>query len=217
MVNRMGLYGAVLFLVALLVVSSSLAAVYYAKYQDQLALTKEYRDELNGALAGNNAALSGYNTTLSLLANVVANLNTSSLSYQRASSALATLWSRYLTLAQDRRSTYETSMLIDFGNGTRRWTNNTAVQPGWNAYVATLVLLDGKVQATWYPQYQEHFVESIDGVASGQSNSWFVWTFSQGTWKVSQTGADDVLVHNGTVFAWTLCGYDSGFNPACTP
>ncbi len=203
-----------------------MALLYYNQYQQQASETQRYVSEVQAALASyrslssdNRAALAGYNTTISLLADAVANLNTSTQAYHDASGALSTLWSRYLTLSGNGSGSYVYSarMLVDFGNGTRHWFNDTQIQPGWNAYVATVVLLGGRVQASWYPQYQEHFVEGLDGVASGQSNSWFVWEYGKGGWQLSQTGADPIQVFNGTAFAWTLCGYDSNFNPTCTP
>lgn len=220
------LLAAVVFLVALLIVASSAAAIYYSQYQQQASEKQKYINELNVALASYRSlssdygiALAKYNATISLLADAVANLNTSTPSYHEASAALADLWSSYLTLSKNSSAsiTYSARMLVDFGNGTRQWVNGTRTQPGWNAYVATVVLLGGRVQASWYPQYQEHFVEGLDGVNSGPSNSWFVWEYGKSGWQVSQTGADGIQVYNGTIFAWTLCGYDSSFNPTCTP
>ena len=220
------LYGIIAVLVALLLVVSTVA-VYYG-YQDQQSTSqnRSYVGELDAALAGYrslsgsyNASLADYNRTLSLLATAVANLNTSTPAYQTASLALASLWTSYqrLASASEKALVYEVHLLVDFGNGTRRWYNDTSVQPGWNCYVVTLVLLDGNVQATWYPQYGEHLVTGIDGVPQTASWSWFVWEFSDGAWSVSQTGADQIGVINGTVVAWTLCGYDAYYNPTCTP
>ncbi len=226
MTARSTFYGAVVVLVAALVLSSSIAVLYYSQYESQLSKTQSYAGELSTALAkyrtlsaSNDAVLSDYNGTLSLLADAVANLNTSSPAYRQASAALAALWGRYLVLSENESVSfiYNVRMLIDFGNGTRLWFNDTATQPGWNAYVTTLVLLDGKVQATWYPQYQEHFVQGLDGVTSGRTDSWFVWSYGKSGWQQSQTGADVIPVHNGTVFAWTLCGYNSNLNPTCSP
>ncbi len=220
-------YGAIAVLLALLIVSSSLALVYYGQYQQQVAANGRYVDDLNAALTryrslsrSYDASLRDYNITLSLLATAVANLNTSTPAYSNASVALPKLWSSYQTLAAlggSRVPAYSVQMMVNYGNGTQRWYNGTAVKPGWNAYVATLVVLDGRVQASWYPQYGEHFVQALDGVSSGQTNSWFVWVEGSSGWELSPTGADGVQVYNGSTFAWTLCGYDASFNPTCTP
>ncbi len=220
-------YGVVVLLVALLIISSTAALVYYGEYQSEASQSQRYAGELSAALSSYrslsssfNSSLSDYNRTLSLLANAVANLNTSTPAYQQASVALSSLWSSYqqLAAASGRRAlTYEIHMLVDFGNGTRQWFNDSTAQPGWNGYVTSVVLLQGNVQATWYPQYNEHFVTALGGVSETSTLFWGVWQFSGGQWTYLQTGADLLQVNNQTTFAWTLCGYDANFQPTCTP
>ena len=217
----------VVLLVGLLVVSATAAAVFYGNYQTEASQNKQHVDELNAALSSYrslegsfNASLRDYNRTLSLLAAAVADLNTSTPAYQQASTALSSLWSSYQQLASAggrKALEYSVHMLLDFGNGTRKWYNDSSAQPGWNAYVTTLVLLDGNVQGAWYPQYGEHFVTGIEGVPGSASSSWFVWEFEGGGWTASPTGADQMWVGNGTTIAWTLCGYDNNFVPSCMP
>ncbi len=227
MVSKGTFYGVVATFVALLLVTSTFAVLYYNNYQQSASQNQTYAGELGSALASYNrlsgsfnSSLEDYNTTLSLLATAVANLNTSTPAYRNASAALTSLWSKYEQLATvggRKALVYEARLLVDFGNGTRKWYNETSVQPGWNGYLASLVLLNGNMQGIWYPQYGEHLVTGVEGVAQGASTSWFVWEFSGGTWTPSQTGADLIQMNNGTTIAWTLCGYDSNFNPTCTP
>jgi hypothetical protein len=227
MPSRGVFYGTVVVLVALLVVVSTIAAFYYGQDEQNSSQNVKYVGELNTALASYrslsenfNSSLVGYKLTLTLLASALSNLNTTTPAYRIGSQSLASLWSSYQQLSKStgrRALVYEVRMLVDFGNGTRRWYNDTAVQPGWNGYVATLVLMNGNIQATWYPQYGEHFVSGIGGVSAGTSNSWFFWEYGSGGWTVAQTGADGLQVNNGTLMAWTLCGYDSNFNPTCRP
>jgi hypothetical protein len=227
MVSNGTFYGIVVTFVALLLVSSTFAVVYYNNYQQSVSQNNTYAGELGSALASYNrlsgsfnSSLEDYNTTLSLLATAVANLNTSTPAYRNASAALVGLWGRYEQLAGvggRKALVYTAHLLVDFGNGTRKWYNGTTVQPGWDGYVASLVLLNGNIQAAWYPQYGEHFVTGVDGVSQTGSTSWFVWEFSGGTWNAASTGADQIRINNGTTIAWTLCGYDTNFNPTCAP
>lgn len=220
-------YGVVVLLVALLIVSSTAALYYYGQNQRTGSQSQEYVGELGTALASYrtlsaryNASLSDYNTTLSLLAGALADLNTSTPAYQNASLELSSLWASYQQLASfsgRRELAYGVHMLVDFGNGTRRWFNGTSIQPGWNGYVATLVLLGGNLQAIWYPQYGEHLVTAVGGASQTSSASWFFWEFVKGAWTLSATGADQLQIFNGTSIAWTLCGYDANFMPTCTP
>ena len=149
-------------LVALLLISSTLALIYYSEYQQSASKNNTYAGQLGAALASYNslarsydASLADYYSTLNLLATAVANLNTSTPAYRNASIALSTLWGEYERLAEAggrKALTYVVHILVDFGNGTRRWYNGTSVQPGWNGYVDSLVLLDGRNQGNWYPQ-----------------------------------------------------------------
>ncbi|HYC26763.1 MAG TPA: hypothetical protein VEB67_01930 [Nitrososphaerales archaeon] len=227
MVARGMFLGVVALLAALLLVSATLAAIYYQDYQQQVSQNQKEGEELDRALASYatvqgslNSSLKDYNTTLSLLADSVANLNTSTPSYLRASGALATLWAEYRSLAKEqgmKAVSLAVNVLVDFGNGTRRWYNDSAAQAGWNAYVTTLVLLDGHLDAVWYPQYGEHFVTGVAGVNQTTTTSWFVWVKGAGGWAVAGSGADGVQMDNGTSIAWTLCDYDASFNPQCSP
>jgi len=227
MVSRSLFYGVLVSFMALLLITATFAVIYYDDYQQSASQNSTYAGELGSALASYNAlsgsynsSLKDYNATLALLATAVGNLNTSTPAYRSASVALSNLWEDYqrLAAAGGRKTlVYAVQMLVDFGNGTRRWYNGTNVQPGWNGYVASLVLLDGNVQGVWYPQYGEHLVTGVDGVSQTQSMSWFVWEYGVGGWSASTTGADQMQINNGTKIAWTLCGYDSNYNPTCTP
>ena len=218
--------GVIVLLVALLLVTSSIAVLYYGRYQNQGSEASSYVKELQGALARNDQLSSSYssslldfNRTISLLTNALSNLNSSTQAYLEGSQELGKLWDQYLTLASEngtRPVMYSASMLLEFGNGTTK-SFTKAIQPGWNAYIATLAILNGSVQATWYPEYQEHLVTGVDGVSSGKTTAWFVWSSKGTSWELAQTGADGLQVYNGTRFAWTLCGYDQSFLPTCSP
>lgn len=220
-------YGVITVFLALLLIVSSLALYYYGQDQQAASQNQKYVGELSTALASYrtlsgsfNSSLAAYGKTLTLLSSAVANLNTSTPAYRNASLALASLWGSYQRLSSSsgrRALVYSVYMLLEPGNSTRRWYNSTSVEPGWNGYIVTLVLLKGNVQAAWYPQYGEHLVTGLDGVSQGLSNTWFLWQFGINGWKPSQTGADQLRINNGTTFAWTLCGYDTNFNPTCTP
>jgi hypothetical protein len=218
------IYGVALALVALLIISATAGAYYYYEYQQATQSKNQYVSELttatskyNGLASNYNSSLSLYNETFSLLVGTIAVVNTSLPIYQQASSHLSQLWNRYLSLKPASSSLYAADILIDFGNGTRHWYNNTQVQPGWNMYVETVVLSHGNLHAQWYPQYQEHFVSGIDGVSNSKTMYWFLWTHNATAWQTAQVGADQLPIYNGSVFAWTYCGETASFTPKCVP
>lgn len=210
-------------LVALLLVSSSLGVFYYYQSGQETESKNQYINELsvannnyNQLVTNYNSALSLYNETFALLSRVVGVVNTSTPAYQQASRELSQLWSFYLKLKPTTGSLFKANVLIDFGNGTRRWYNDTSVQPGWNLYTLTVILSNGNLQATWYPQYQEHFISGIDGISNSKSTYWYLWTYNKtASWKTAQVGADDLPVYNGSIFAWTFCRSNPDYTPAC--
>ena len=219
-------YGIAVVLVAFLLIVSTLAASYY--YQDQQALSQNqsYAKELDTALASYrslsgsfNSSLGDYSVTLSLLATAVANLNTSTPAYANASAALNSLWKSYQALSASggrRALFYQVDILVDYGNGTRRWINSTQVQPGWNGYVDTLVAFNGMVQATWYPDYGEHIITGLQGVSDTSSQDWFLLTYNRtASWQLAQVGVDEIPIVNGTAFAWLFCSANSNYLPTC--
>ena len=219
---------AAVFLLALLVVSGTVAAFYYAQYNAEAATSNQYVRDLQQANSKFNQTatdydvlLSQYNLSVSLLSRSVAQLNTSSPVYAQASTELAALWKTYLELKPVRTTLYTSSVLFDFGNGTRVWYNATSVQPGWNLYILTLVITSGRMDAQWYPQYGEHFVTGVYGAENSPNRNmaWFFWNWNAtAKWQNPPIGADDLNVYDGSVFAWTYCKYDpSTFVPLCTP
>ncbi len=219
------IYVVVAVLVALLIISASFGVYYSYLYGQESQSKNTYIGELAKAtgqydqLASNyNSVLSLYNRTFSLFVGAISVLNTSQPIYQQATKELSQLWSSYLKLKPASSSVYAARVLFDFGNGTRRWYNSTQIQPGWNLYIATVLLTNGNLQATWYPQYQEHFVYGIDGVANSKTMFWFLWTYNKtASWQVAQVGADDLPVYNGSTFAWTYCGSTLSYAPTCRP
>jgi hypothetical protein len=224
------LYGAIVLLLATTLLASSLALNYYNLYQQQSSVAQSYAGELRTNLgdyrslsSSYQAVLKDYNHTISLLSQTISNLNTSSPTYQRASLELTSLWRNYLNLsrAESVSAVYSVNVLFEYGNGTRRWFNETVVQPGWNAYVVTLVAVNGRMQATWYPTYGEHLITGLVGVQDEPTanRAWFLWTWgSIHGWQATSVGADQIPALNGTIFAWTYCPYDpSTYSPTCIP
>ena len=163
-----------------------------------------------------NTLLARYNQSLYLLSNSIAVMNTSLPAYKQASAKLGSLWAVYQRLSPPK-SLLHNSVYFDFGNGTRRWYNGTAIGPGWNLYIETVVLMKGQVVGTWYPAFGEHFVTGIGGISNSASRYWFFWTYGASSWSLAQVGADAILATSGSVYAWTYCGADASFNPTCMP
>ena len=212
-------------LIALLIVTSSIAVYYYYQFGQETQAKNQYINEVksinnkyDGLASNYNTILSLYNKTFSLLVRTISVVNTSEPVYQEASRELSQLWNSYQQLKPATTNSYASHILIDFGNGTRRWYNNTQTQPGWNMYIATVVITNGNVDATWYPQFGAHFVTGVGGVRNTKTNFWFLWAYNgTSSWHVAPVGADQLLVFNGSTYAWTFCAANSSFQPTCRP
>ncbi|HZW58226.1 MAG TPA: hypothetical protein VFF30_18200 [Nitrososphaerales archaeon] len=114
-------------------------------------------------------------------------------------------------------ASYYTNVVIDYGNDTYYWYNQTKVQPGWNLYTVTLLVTNGEVNATCC-EYGSHFVTGIGGIQNSKSEYWFLWNYTtSASWQTASVGADEITVTNNSIFAWTYCGIDPSYNPTCRP
>lgn len=219
------MYGVVGMLLALVIINGTVAASYYLQNTQEREAKNQYIEQLkelnskyNQVASDYNKLLSLYNRTISLLARTIAVVNTTQPVYQEGSRQISHLWGSYLQLKPAATSVNTANILIDFGNGTSRWYNNTQVQPGWNLYITTVVLVNGDVDAQWYPQFGAHFVEGIGGVENTKTEFWFLWTYDKtSSWQLAPVGADQLLVFNGSVYAWTFCGANESYQPTCKP
>jgi hypothetical protein len=225
MTGKGTVYGIAVAAVALILITATFAGYFYFQYSNANSNNSQLTSELNNAnanyssLASNfNTLLSRYNQSIYLLSNSLAVMNTSLPAYKQASAQLAALWATYQSLTPAPKALLHNSVYFDFGNGTSRWYNGTAINAGWNLYIETVVLMKGQVAGTWYPSYGEHLISGIGGVSDSASQYWFLWTYNKtSSWQVAQLGADDILATSGSLYAWTYCGADVNFNPTCTP
>jgi hypothetical protein len=126
----------------------------------------------------------------------------------------------YLKQLDQLNAKYDANILIDFGNGTNQWYNDTSLQPGANLYTATVTVTNGNVNATCC-EFGSHFVNGIGGVQDTSSKYWWLWTYDQSNstspWQVALVGVDEIVISNGAIYAWTFCGSTPEGNPTCSP
>ena len=118
------------------------------------------------------------------------------------------------TLTNLEKISFKISILINYGNGTREWLNNTRIPIGSNTYNATLSVLgectsNTGLCAKYFPQYMAHFINAINGVGlvkDEQHKNWAwilcLWDAGAKDWKISDVGADALVLQNGQILAW---------------
>jgi len=223
--NKSSFYALAAAATGLIIISATIAGYYYVQNSNTASNNSQLIAELNSAnsnytnLASNfNSLISCYNESIFLLSTTIAVFNTSLPIYKQSSLELTSLWQTYQSMSPVSSLLLRNNVFFDFGNGTQRWFNDTAIDAGWNLYIETVVLNNGHVDAQWYPQYGEHLVNGIAGISNSATKYWFLWSYNKTAgWQPSQVGADGILVTSASVYGWTFCTADSNFKPICRP
>jgi len=98
------------------------------------------------------------------------------------------------------------NILLDYGNGTRVWYNNTVLPLGSTAFNATCSIAD--VDKKDYGEPLGILVTSINGVANNNPYGWFYcyWDSKNSEWIFPTHSCAKHILHEGDTIAFT---YDS--------
>ncbi len=102
------------------------------------------------------------------------------------------------------------NILLDYGNETKRWYNNTVLPLGATAFNATHTI----AHTMNYIDYEELgiYVTSINGLAFNSSHGWVYWTWdSEGSqWALPKYSCSEHILHDGDTIAFA---YSKGWPP----
>lgn len=111
--------------------------------------------------------------------------------------------------------------LVNYGNGTSTWYNQTSVPIGWNFYNLTVSITSGRVEAIYYPNLQANYIIAINGVRNDNDGihctfCWLIWSYCKNdhAWAFSALGADRIILVDGETHAWY---YQDAFATPLTP
>jgi hypothetical protein len=110
---------------------------------------------------------------------------------------------------QPTTSTVSVNLLVNYGNGTLTWYNNTSVPSNSNFYNVTTLVTNGNIGAAFFASFGSHFVYSINGAGCPASNifcdqAWGFWLLNGVCWGEAQVGIDQILVSQEAIVAWFL-------------
>jgi len=101
-------------------------------------------------------------------------------------------------------------ILMDYGNGTRIWHNQTMLVAGSTVFDALLTITnDVQFQTSAFGV----FVTSINGVenvaedTTGFAWLWYYWDAEKSEWTSGPVGADQYVLNPDGVIAWCYEGY----------
>ena len=134
------------------------------------------------------------------------------------------LYGTYKVLYEEARGqlealTVRVNVLIDYGNGTRIWFNDTLASAGYTVFDVLCLIANVDYVAysgpTWvgYPNNTAYFVMGINGVYMNATHAWFWWYWDPTTreWVLPPYGANHVnaTVVDGGIYAWVYESYAS--------
>lgn len=100
-----------------------------------------------------------------------------------------------------KRLTMPVNILIDYGNETRTWHNDTLVPREASLLLATKVV--ARVENITYPEMGA-FVTSINGVG-GEANRywiWYIWNPEKKEWEWGPVASDKYILKEGDTVMW---------------
>ncbi len=92
------------------------------------------------------------------------------------------------------------NILIDYGNGTMTWHNNTLVPFGSNFFTATITIAELNYTKGKYGI----FVTAINGVGGDPNHFWiwYIWNSTTKSWDWGPVACDAYILHNGDILSW---------------
>jgi hypothetical protein len=116
------------------------------------------------------------------------------------------------TVEEFRSLVIKVNVLLDYGNGTQNWHNETAV--GGSTVFEALLTSTKKVQYQTFSYGV--LVSSIDGVensgtaSSGYAWFWYWWNATASRWTNLEEGADACILKPNDSIAWRYENYSYG-------
>ena len=99
--------------------------------------------------------------------------------------------------------TIQVDLMIDYGDGTVEWYNETRIQTGANLWDLTLENCDVE-----YEMYDfGAFITSINGVEADDSHYWGWSYLEENSWSMGMVGAEQYNLHDGYVVSWIYTGF----------
>jgi hypothetical protein len=94
------------------------------------------------------------------------------------------------------------NIMVDYGNGTLVWYNETRTQLGASVLDATLIVCDTEFDTFDFGS----FVTSINGLEQDASHFWG-WSIYEDEWVMGPVGADQHRIHDGDIIGWTFTSF----------
>jgi len=99
-------------------------------------------------------------------------------------------------------------LLINFGNGTILYFNQTTIPIIFSMYDSTLLITNNSVDSTYYEEFDAYFVNSIFDIKGNSTHGWYAWEFKNNKWIVSDKGSNNIQLTSGDIIAWYFHSFE---------
>ena len=95
-------------------------------------------------------------------------------------------------------------LIINFGNGTVLYFNQTSVPDGFSMYNSTQYIIgEDNIDSTYYSEFNAYFVNSIFDTANDSNHAWSAWKYEECCkWQVLDVGSNLYILKNKQTIAW---------------
>jgi hypothetical protein len=114
-----------------------------------------------------------------------------------------------LGLSVSKASTLSVNIVIDYGNGTVKWFNETEVPAGYTLFELTQEIVTIKYSYYSYMSPGHVFVDSINDKSNVGYTSYWLWNYwnnADKSWVPGPVGCDAWLLQNGGIYEWKYEG-----------
>jgi len=99
--------------------------------------------------------------------------------------------------------TIQVDILVDYGNETTTWYNDTRVALRGSLLNATSIVSSVEQSTSEWGV----FVNAINGVGGGANKFW-LWNYYEDGWQPGMVGADQWILQNGDIVSWIYISFE---------
>jgi hypothetical protein len=102
-------------------------------------------------------------------------------------------------------SIIQVDVLIDYGNGTQVWHNETKVVTGSTPLDALLII----TKNVEFKKYDGKYITGIDGRVEGENSgwTWWFWNTEKSDWDYSLEAVDEYILHSDEIIKFQFVSW----------
>jgi|TARA_B110000014_G_scaffold51816_1_gene34693 hypothetical protein len=101
-------------------------------------------------------------------------------------------------------SSINIDLIVDFGNGTILYFNQTRIPVGFSMYNSTeFIIGENNMDSTYYSEFNAYFVNSLLGTGDNPDFAWSAWQYQECcNWELLEISSNLYIPKDGQVIAW---------------